>query len=528
MSPARAAALLPLLALLAGCPEDAPLFQAPYATLGPVAVGGRIAWVDQSRGLVHLVTPSLEGDVDHDVVRIGHDPEVVTTDRQGERLLVVTHGTAGGPGLPAEDQALWVVDAATAVAERWDVRSPFTAVAAHPDGHRLFLHFDQSVHQRTELVYNAHEIAVVDLDVPAGPDNPRLDTVRSFEQVPNRVEFAPTLQIAGEELDFAAVLGADYVTLFDLDHPDRTEVSIPLTLDPTLDHVDPTQVVFHQPDPSVDPVLYVAASGSQDVFAFTLRGIEDTTTGGHHFVVAPNLYAVGALPTDLTPVDLDHGGALLVTTGAPRLWIIDTRSSQATAVQLEAPAARVLEVPAVEGAVPEELLLWAPNSPVVQLALVAGLADSVERDINAISLPGGVADVQLLPDGVSAAVVHDDAHRSVSILRLDDRSASALTATAPLNRSVWSADGGTLFVAAGSDARLSIIDVADRHPEDLRLDEVPTGLFLVQGADVLVVTHASAEGLVTLVDATRPTRATARMLQGFLLEGLLDQDGELR
>lgn len=527
MSTPRWLAALPLAALLSGCPEPAPLFQQPYDTLGPIAVGGRVAWIDQRRGLVHLVTPTLDRDAAHDVVSIGHDPQVATTDAEGTRLLVVTHGTAGGPGVAAEDEALWVIDARTAATERWDVKSPFTAIGVHPDGHRLFLHFDQSVQQRSELVYNAHEIAVIDLDEPAGPNNPRLDTVRSFEQVPSRVVFAPPVQIAAEEIHFAAVLSADYVTLFDLDHADRTELSIPLTLDPTLDHVDPNEVVFHQPDPGVDPVLYVAASGAQDVFAFTLRGIEETTQGGHHFVVAPNLYAVGAMPSDLEPVALEDGDALLVTTGAPQLWIIDTRSSQATTVHLEAPATEVLPVPEADG-VPAELLLWASGSSVVQFALLEGLADSVERQIDTVGLPGPVADVQLLPDGVSAAVVHSDAQRSISILRLDERAASALTATAPLDRSVWSADGATLFVASGYDARLSIIDVADRHPEDLRLDEDPTGLLLVPGADVLVVTHDSAEGLVTLIDATRPSRETARMLQGFLLEGLLDQRGERR
>lgn len=528
MNAARCLAMLvPLAALSAGCPESAPLFDAPYQMLGPIAVGGRVAWIDQPRGLVHLVSPALEGDVRHDVVPIGHDPQVATTDTDGDRLLVVTHGTPGGPGVAAEEQALWVIDARTATTERWDVRSPFTAIGVHPDGRRLFLHFDQSVHQRSELVYNAHEIAVIDLEEPPGPDNPRLDTVRSFEQVPSRVVFAPPVQISGEEIHFAAVLGADYVTLFDLDHADRTELSIPLTLDPTLDLVDPKEVVFHQPDPTVDPVLYVAASGAEDVFAFTLRGVEEVTQGGHHFVVAPNLYAVGAIPSDLEPVALESGDALLVTTGSTQLWIIDTRSSQAVTVHLEAAASEVLPVPPAEG-VPPELLLWDPGSWVVQFALVEGLEDSVERQIDAIGLPGPVADVQLLPDGVSAAVIHSDDERSVSILRLDERSASALTATAPLDRSVWSADGATLFVASGYDARLSVIDVADRHPEDLRLDEDPKGLLLVPGTRVLVVTHEAAEGLVTLIDAANPSRETARMLQGFLLEGLLDQRGERR
>ena len=164
----------------------------------------------------------------------------------------------------------------------------------------------------------------------------------------------------------------------------------------------------------------------------------------------------------------------------------------------------------------------------MHFASLDGLTDSVAREVDAVSLPGPVSDLQLMPDGLSAAVIHADAQRSVSILRLADRTASALTATAPLDRSVWSPDGSKLFVAASFDARLSVIDIADRHPEDLRLDEVPVGLLMVPGPNVLVVTHAGEEGLVTILDAVHPARETARMLQGFLLEGLLDQDGELR
>lgn len=526
MNAARVSMALLALAL-SGCPEPAPLFDQQYRTLGPIAVGGRVAWIDQSRGLVHLVTPSLQPHPAHDIVRIGHDPQVATVDAAGTRLLVITHGTPGGPGLPAEEQALWTVDARTGETDRWDVRSPFTAIGVHPDGHRLFLYFDQTAQQRTELVYNAHEVAVVDLDLAAGPDNPRLDTVRSFEQVPSRVLFPPAVQIAGETITFAAVLGLDYVTLLDLDHADRTEVSIPLTLDPTLENLQPTEVVVHQPDPTVNPVVYVAANGSQDVYAFTLNAIEGTTEGGHHFVVAPNLYAVGAMPTDLEPARLDDVDALLVATGAPTLWLIDTRSSEATRVQLEAPASEVMPVPA-HGDMPAQLLLWSSGSAIVHFASLEGLADAVERQIDTVMLPGPVADVELLPDGVSAAVIHSDQQRSVSILRLDERSASALTATAPLNRSVWSRDGARLFVAAGYDARLSVIDVADRHPEDLRLDEIPSSLLFVPGANVLVVVHDSVEGLVTFIDADAPSRETARMLQGFLLEGLFDQNGELQ
>lgn len=519
--------LFAVVAVLAGCPDDAPLFDEPYDVIGPIAVGNRVAWIDRERGLVHLVTPTLGGDVPHDVVQIGHDPQVATIDASGDRLLVVTHGTAGGPGVAPEDEALWVVDAQDGDSARWEVASPFTAISVHPDGRRLFLHFDESARSRAELVYNAHEVALVDLEAPAGPDNPRLDTVRSFEQAPSRVMFSPPLQIAGEEVSFAAVLGADYVTLLDLDHADRTELSIPLTLDPALDFVEPSEVVFYQPDPTEDPVLYVAASGSQDVFAFTLRGVDEPTEGGHRFVVAPNLHAVGAMATDLEPVALDGGDVLLVATGAAALWIIDTRSSAAARVELEGPVAEVMPVPAADG-VPASLLLWARNSPIVQLASIEGLEDSVERQIDTIALPGPVADVQLLPDGVSAAVSHADEKRSVSILRLDERSAAALTATAPLERSIWSDDGARLFVASSQEARLSVIDVADRHPEDLRLDEVPTGLVLVASAGVLVVTHDSPEGLVTFIDATAPSRATARMLQGFLLEGLFNGRGERR
>jgi hypothetical protein len=274
-------------------------------------------------------------------------------------------------------------------------------------------------------------------------------------------------------------------------------------------------------------VLYVAASGAQDVFAFTLRGIDGTTDGGHHFVVAPNLYAVGAAASDLEPVTLESGDALLAVTGAADLWIVDTRSSQASRVQLEGPAAALLPIPEAEG-VPASILLWARHSAIVQLARIEGLADPVERRIDTIVLPGPVGDVQRLPDGISLAVSHADDKQSVSILRLNERSAAALTATAPLERSIWSLDGARLFVASDQEARISVIDVVDRHPEDLRLDEVPTGLLLVGSAGVLVVTHDAPEGLVTFIDANAPARETARMLQGFLLAGVLNEKGERR
>lgn len=175
-----------------------------------------------------------------------------------------------------------------------------------------------------------------------------------------------------------------------------------------------------------------------------------------------------------------------------------------------------------------QAILFAAGGNVVHFVQLEGLEDSVLREVDAVALAAPVGGVSPLPDGTTAAVFHADANRSVSILRLADHSVSALTATAPLDRTVFSADGARAFVASSFDARLSVIDVATRHPEDLRLDEVPTGLVLVPGPEILVVTHEAEAGLVTFVDATQPSRSTARMLEGFLLEGLLDRNGEIR
>lgn len=71
---------------------------------------------------------------------------------------------------------------------------------------------------------------------------------------------------------------------------------------------------------------------------------------------------------------------------------------------------------------------------------------------------------------------------------------------------------------------ISFVDLATGYPATVRLDEDASSIVVIPGTDTVLVDHNHPLGAVTLLPISEPSRETARTLQSFGAQGLLEQD----
>src|SRR5205814_1209822 len=158
-------------------------------------------------------------------------------------------------------------------------------------------------------------------------------TIRSFGSVPAQVLFSPPLSLPDGPRTLAVILSQNFVTLLDLEHPTRPEITVPLTLPDDHRTLQPVQVIFETKDPAV----YVRAAGANDIYALRLLPVApaERAPGGNDFTPALSQLAAGTAPADMALFDSADGPRLLVVSpGSSDAFVIDARTSRSTRIAL--------------------------------------------------------------------------------------------------------------------------------------------------------------------------------------------------
>jgi hypothetical protein len=250
---------------------------------------------------------------------------------------VLSRGARGDLGVAPEPGSLTAIPSAGA-ARRYALGSPFNALSQTDDGRYAMAYFrPQTASGR--LLYNPNEVAVVDLDAPPSTTNPTPRTVRSFGGVPNSVVFSPGIEIGGVSRRFAVVLSDAYVTLLDLDHPARPEVTVRLTLPEDPRAIRPEQVLFD----AAEATIYLRAAASNDVYVLKLNAVSATDAAQNDYRPTINQLAAGRSPADLALIgEAGMRRLLVVSPGSRDARVIDARANTVTTVPLDAAANRIL------------------------------------------------------------------------------------------------------------------------------------------------------------------------------------------
>jgi hypothetical protein len=529
--------LVTLALLAAACDSWGPAYQQAWSVLPPVALDGRVAFVETTNARAFILDPA-DLSARPRIEALPASPVVAVRRSGHDDLIVLSRGERGGVGVAPEGAALTVLSAdparppvSVALASR------FARIDQSADGRFVLASFGDTP-PAGEALFNPNELAVIDLGAtnPASKTVATARTLRSYGTVPAAVTFSPPMKLAGGPRTLAVIFAENFVTRLDVEHPTRPEITIGLTLPPDDRRtLRPAQVVF---DPD-DPALYLRATGANDIYALRLVAVPDAerTADGNDFRPALSLLAAGTGPADMALYDSSDGRRLLVVSpGSTDASVIDAHTSRSTRIPLDAPANRILLFDAAapgDVTIRPHALLIGPGLSASAISFLDLDQLEVQRARNLDSRPMGAAAAQafFFRERGQALVLHrpQAGAPGLSVIDLSRRTVAPIFAeTAPTQVTLGPAASDKVWIGSAESERLGFVSLASLSPGEVRLDDPVAAVLPVphpsDGRPRVVVVHPSTAGSLTVLDADHPDRASARTVAGFLLTDLLDRE----
>ncbi len=515
---------------LPGCWDDDRhiAWERSRSLIGPIALKCRVAYVDGARDQVVVVSV---GDELPRVTTypIGRRALFATPTPDNEHLAVITRGEeALVDGQVDEEPQLFLIDTSTPDSQpaAYPIGSPFDRLAIADDGSVAVAYFSSAGPDSEGFFRNPNELAIIDLAREADEDNPTLKTVRSFGSVPDGVILSPPMAIPGAEDPtprvFAFILALNNLTVIDATYPERSEVSI--RLDQAGASVRPREMVF-APNTAT---AYLRSDNARDVLEILINyeppNEEDPLDNDYRPALAE--LGAGGGPADIAVYDDAEARrfVLAATPNTHEVVVIDADTAQFATVDTPDPIDRVLLFPNAPGVVPKVALLASISSrlPRVHLLSLDGITDElVHADLTTIDLDQPVLDVVPVPGRELGMIVHDDDRTVLGLLDVAFGSVSPLQGVGRLDSYDFSPDGQYLIGATDQVARIGFLELANLHPSDFRLDDLP-GRVIALSSGAIYVDHDDPFGRATIIPYPGAKRSDAVVLTGFLLANHLD------
>jgi hypothetical protein len=388
------------------------------------------------------------------------------------------------------------------------------------DGRFAFVSTTQGDESADTLYFNPDDVSIVDLDEEPGQNNPSQRTLSGDGEPLSQIFVSSDFEIGGEQRRLGVVLFQSRLSLLDLSHPGRAEWTAQLAgADAAGGGIGLEQVLFVAEEHSI----YLRGRQARDVYVLGLTSKEPEGENGNDFGILLNQLGAGQPISDLELVAADR---LVATTYQNTLLVVDTGSAKLTSITLPAQATSILPfvAEAEGGSERSEVLLYAAGQRVITFVLLEGLQERKDRNLEAVTLPGGVESVTEL-DNNQLLITHTQT--GLSVLDLNTRRVSPISSPVHLTKEsvLVDADHGRIWLAAPGQNRVGSFDLSGLQPQQTKLDAVVQYARLVQGSDrhKLVIVHPSQLGYMTILDADKPERQTAVSLRGYLFDGVLDR-----
>lgn len=521
--------LLSLLLVLAGCWEDdRPIvWDRDREVLGPISMKSQVAYIDSALDRVTLL------DLAEDTPRIrtkaiGRRAVVAVPSPDRHFLFVITRGEeAIVKGQVDQPPLFWVIDTQNPDVDpvAYEIGSPFDRIAVAPDNSMVVTYFSASGPDEAGFFRNPNELAVVHLHEPPSATNPTLKTIRSFGSVPEGVMLSPPMIVPGSPdatpRTFAFVLSANNLTILDINHPDKREVSVRLDLGGPA--VIPREVVFAPNTASA----YVRSDNARDVLQVLLQATEPETDAHADFKPLLAELGAGGGPTDIAVYDdpSKERYVLAATPNTGEVVVIHADTAEFRSVPLADPVDRILLFPTGADVAPTKALFASVGArvPRVHVLDLVNIQDPLtQAKLRTIPLDKPVRDVVPVPGRDLAMLVHDDARNVLGLLDMETLSTSPLLGIGKLDSYDFSPSGSHLIGATPSVSRIGFVALDNLHPTDFRLDDPPARVLSTANAKVFV-DHGEPLGHATIIPSPLATRSEALVLTGFLTSNLLDQ-----
>lgn len=477
----------------------------------PSALDEHVVWLDTESNralLLNVGAQILEPEVTS--YAVPENPVLVTRRNDHNELLALARGAGSGDGVLS-------LLGPTKLLKKFQLGSRFDQLSQSSDGRYAFARFSPTNNDADSLLFNPNEVAIVDLDAKES-DAVTLRSLRGFGQVPTAVEFSPDMNIAGETRRIAVVLFNSHVSLLDLNHLDRPEITVELS---QASNLGLQQVRFSADENKI----YLAGANSDDVFVLTLLPAGDNRV--NDFDPSLNQLGAGARPLDMAIYEQGGLRRLLAVSGGAAL-IIESGSNRVTRVPLTSSASRILmyEGPApFDEAIEQRALLYSPGNTGLTFLDLDQVEDRTTRNLETLPISGGLSSLTPLQDNLVLIIKSN----GLGMLNLEGRSAAELSSNVALTQAIPTPALNRLWIRPEGRSALAFLDYSsDRStPGQVSLDAEINQMLLFTDMKTprVVLNHDSVGGLVTVLDAVDPTDTSkAITLGGFFYSRLFDQN----
>lgn len=489
-----------------------------YGAADAVGLVGSVAIED--RALERLLFLSSKADLGLSVTALPTSKNIVALEPTADRrkLLVLSQGEF--PRLDPEDEAprLSVYDGGTEpkLERTFELDDPKTKLAIDPRGEWV------AAYAGDATVTNDNELVLFSL---AGKSSdPVARSIRSFGGAPLELIFTDALLVPrGGARRFLIVRTDRDVTIVDLKHLDRPEVTVKLPLQPDNLPYHPLQIVTHDGDPDVaDDAQIAVRLNSADVVMLNLSAPEDE---GKDFKVTNNIVDVGGVPAVIEFVRTEGGLRLAaLVPSALRATLVNPDTIQSEYVELPFAFDQMTRITTSLEETPEDgdvALLWGKGNEIAFWSL--GQTSSTPfRSIESNALSSAVGRVTDVP-APNAHLKVIEGSKGFFVLDLEKRQAFPLTTQAPGYEVQTSPEGERLWISRPGDSRFSTVTLEDLHPSELYVEPRVSSMFEVeQDGDgrALMILHSGGGLQVTVMNAEDPSSAETAFYPALELEGI--------
>ncbi|MDJ0763261.1 MAG: hypothetical protein QNJ97_09760 [Myxococcota bacterium] len=400
------------------------------------------------------------------------------------------------------------------------IGAPFDTLVFDDAGRFAILYHDSENGDQGADLSNPNEIAVLDLTLPPSATNPRVHSIDMDGARIQGAAFISTLTLNGAPKQIAVFLSEGKIRLVDVADPTLAGVKVNLKTPADPRQIHPVQILARDGDGLRDPVVFVRATGSQDIYAVSLipNGV-----GASGFGAAMNLIETGGQPLDMAIID--DSGQLLISavSSAPGTSVLRTVNVDTTdvlfSVDLEdRPTSAMLR--GLPGQ--QEVVFFGPNTRAIHFLMVPGLVAEEDSNLSEVPIPGAIAEVVALDQDRLLIVPQD--HSGLILFDLRNRQTIRLSSHTP---SIWTdakLQGEKLFFVSANNDRILTLDLVTGHPDALLLDDAVSSLHLLAGSNLGVVLSTSPTGRMTVFPLDNPTREAAKVVDGLWLGSMLDEE----
>ncbi|HVZ74392.1 MAG TPA: hypothetical protein VHJ20_18555 [Polyangia bacterium] len=529
MSLTSAALALGTLAL--GCGGRPDVWSRP-ASANAYGLSNAVVLHDVNAQRVVALTASGDGALSASSFGTGTDVVATAVDSAGARLFLLSAGHRAmlGDTQKNEAPALMVVDGSAAAATTRTIdlggvlSDPLDGLALDPTGRWAVL-YASGVHGGA-FVTNPNELVVVDLTAADGA--PVSVSLHSFGGRPEKLVFAPELSLPGGKTHLLIVESEQDLSLLELDHPDRAEITVRLADAAAATTPQPAEIVVDDGDPARTDDARIGLRFVNDTSVMTLQ--LEPSSGANGYTPTPNVTDVGGVPSAIAFVRTDGGLRLAaLVPGHDSAVLVDPATTLTTTVALPADYRSISLVTPSDAASTtssaDTALLWNGDAGQAGVAFweLGQAAGRPFRSLETVAITERVTSVlDVAKTNTTSKVLSTGAAGVFYVLDLAQRTATPLLTAATNVSLVVSPTGTRVWTFAPGQSDLATTDIATKHVRTLHLDAAVTGVFEIGnggGGRTLVALHALGGLGATTLDATNPDEDHRKIFGALLTEG---------